>query len=373
MRVTVQRKPQGIALIIVMIVIIVLAVLAGGFAYSMKVETRLAKNSSFDSDMENLGRSGVELARYILAMHLRIPVQGAYTALNQKWANGPATTNELLVEINLDHNQLGLGEFSIRMIDMERRFNLSAIRDDRNSPILQRALEMIGVESPDVSTIVESYLDWVDPDDNKRIHGAESEFYATLNPAAPYVAKNGLMDDVSEFLQINGVTPEIFFGSGRTGLPTGNTRTVASTLGALIPATGANASVGLVDLFTTISTAGLGVNVNTAPFEVLKLLPGIDATGLDDTLARAIIDTRAGPDHTDGTEDDLPFEQRGDLGGVPGMPPGLLNMLSPYLVLQSSIFQVTVEARIGNYVRRYEALLHRRNAQDVAILYFRWL
>src|SRR6476661_8530225 len=87
---------RGIALIIVMIVIIVLAVLAGGFAYSMKVETRLARNSSFDSDMENLGRSGVELARYILAMQLRVTEQASYSALNQKWANGPAGTNELL-------------------------------------------------------------------------------------------------------------------------------------------------------------------------------------------------------------------------------------------------------------------------------------
>src|SRR5262245_26537411 len=124
MRIHLQSRSRGIALIIVMIVIIVLAALAGGFAYSMKVETRLARNASFDSDMENLGRSGVELARYTLAMQLRIPPpQSAYTALNQKWADGPAGTNELLIDISLDHNLLGPGEFSIRMIDLERKFN----------------------------------------------------------------------------------------------------------------------------------------------------------------------------------------------------------------------------------------------------------
>ena len=47
------------------------------------------------------------------------------------------------------------------------------------------------------------------PDDNKRMQGAESEFYVNLNPAAPYVAKNGLMDDISELLLIRGMTPEI--------------------------------------------------------------------------------------------------------------------------------------------------------------------
>lgn len=355
-----QKKSRGIALVIVMIVIVVLAVLAGGFAYSMKVETRLARNSAFDSDMENLGRSGVELARYILAQHLRIPPpQSTYTALNQKWANGPATTNELLIDISLDNNPLGPGEFSIRMVDMESKFNLSAIRDERYSIILQRALEMMGVDATEVTTITESYLDWVDPDNNKRINGAESDFYARLNPAAPYVAKNGPMDDISEFLLINGMTPEIYFGAGSGG-PVPALDSSRSSM--------ATVSAGLRDLFTTISAAGMAVNINTASADVLQLIPGMDAT-----LARAIIDTRAGPDHVDGTEDDLPFEQRGDLAAVPGLTPELLNVMSQFLVLQSSVFQATVEARIGAYVRMYEALLQRRNAQDVTILYFRAL
>ena len=364
MKITLSSRQQGIALIIVMITIIVLAVLAGGFAYSMKVETRLARNASFDSDMENLGRSGVELARYALAMQLRVPQQGAYTALNQKWANGPAGTNELLIGIELEHNPLGPGEFSVKIVDTERKFNLSAIRDERNSMILERALGMIGVDPVDVSTIVDSYLDWVDPDNQKHTQGAESDFYARLNPAAPYVAKNGLMDDISELLLLKGMRPEIYYGSKRTGLTTGR----AGMPVGVLPPVGGSVSVGLVDLFTPISTAGMGVNVNTASPEVLQMLPGMDSA-----LAQAIVETRAGPDHTDGTEDDIPFEQRGDILTVPGMTPEISQILGSFLVLQSSIFQVTVEARIGTYVRRYEALLHRRNAQDVAILYFRWL
>ena len=39
-------------MIIVMLVIVVLSVLAGGFAYTMKVETRLAANNAYESDME---------------------------------------------------------------------------------------------------------------------------------------------------------------------------------------------------------------------------------------------------------------------------------------------------------------------------------
>ena len=62
-----RSSQQGIALVIVMISILVLTVLAGGFAYSMKVETKLARNANSEADLEWLGRSGVEYARWVLA------------------------------------------------------------------------------------------------------------------------------------------------------------------------------------------------------------------------------------------------------------------------------------------------------------------
>ena len=361
------RDQRGIALIIVMIVIIVLAVLAGGFAYSMKVETRLARNSSFDSDMENLGRTAVERARYILGQHLRIPGEGAYSSLNQFWASGIPSTNELLMDMFLENDELPRGHTVIHITDMERKFNLSAIRDERYSPILRKALETMGVDPAHVTDILDSYLDWVDPDDNKRIHGAESDFYVALNPAAPYVAKNGLADDISELLLIRGMTPEIFFGAGRAGsMPAFGAPSKSAPLGQSGAIGGSSA--GLVDLFTTVSAAGMAVNVNTASSEVLQLLPGMDAT-----LAQSIIDTRAGPDHVDATEDDIPFLSRGEIINAPGMTQELLQAMTPFIATQSSVFQIRVEASLGDYVRRYEALVQRRNARDVTILYFRAL
>ncbi len=367
MQIHIQNRKEGIALIIVMIVIIVLAVLAGGFAYSMKVETRLARNSSFDSDMENIGRTAVERVRYMLAMQLRDPFNGRYTSVNHLKNMGPPSTNELVAWIQLENEEKPIGHSSVEIVDMERKFNLTMIRDERFSPVLQRALEMMGVDPLQVTDIVDSYLDWVDPDNNKRIHGAESEFYATLNPAAPYVAKNGLLDDISELLLIRGMTPETFYGAGRAGMNPGlGAAPRSAPLGA--PPGGGGASVGLLDLFTTISAAGTAVNANTASADVLQLLPGMDAA-----LARSIVEARSGPDHTDGTDDDIPFLTSGELINVPGMTPELLSAMGSFLVVNSGIFQVFVDARIGDYVRRYEALLHRRNAQDVTILYFRAL
>ena len=59
---TIHHRPVsegGIAMVIVMISIFVLSILAGGFAYSMKVETRLARNANSETELEWLGRSAI--------------------------------------------------------------------------------------------------------------------------------------------------------------------------------------------------------------------------------------------------------------------------------------------------------------------------
>src|SRR3954462_9470912 len=75
-----QRK-KGIALIMVLVVIAILAVLAGNFAASMKVETMLARNSSFDSQFEWAGSSGIECAKATLS-----DVKDPFICLTQSWA-----------------------------------------------------------------------------------------------------------------------------------------------------------------------------------------------------------------------------------------------------------------------------------------------
>src|SRR5262245_60442457 len=197
-----QSESSGIALVIVMIVIIVLGVLAGGFAYSMKVETKLSQNSGFENDLEWLGRSGVELARYILTETLNVPNE-PWDSLNQRWAGGPMGTNDNILSVSLENNELGPGIFNIKIIDLERKVNITLI-NEVSDPILQQALNMVGADPADISTITDSYLDWIDIDENPHLSGAESADYVNRpNPGySPYVAKNGPIDDLSELLLI---------------------------------------------------------------------------------------------------------------------------------------------------------------------------
>src|SRR5688500_6009680 len=264
MRIIAQRKDRGIALIIVMMVILVLSVLAGGFAYSMKVETRLARNTAWESDMEWLGRSGVELGKYCLAMHLASPPpENMYAGLNQLWAGGPPNpTNEILAAINMKDVPLGPGKFTVTIQDMERKFSLSSITE-ANPGILERALLLVGADSSDIPTIMDSYFDWVDPDHNTHLAGAESPFY--LGMAAPYYAKNGPVDDIREVMLIKGMTEQVLWGSARVGPPAARPRVRRPLSPYLesVRSSGMQSSsgVGLFDLFVPFHGAGQAVNI----------------------------------------------------------------------------------------------------------------
>jgi general secretion pathway protein K len=357
-KIRLQSQSRGIALVIVMIVIVTLGILAGGFAYSMKVETKLASNSSFETDLEWLGRSGVELARYVLFQQMNV-INEPWDSLNQKWAGGPAGTNEVLDAISLEDNELGGGKFSIKITDRERYFNINMV----NEEILAKTMMLVGGDLADHSQFIDSYQDWRDPDDDPRLSGAETSDYLTNpNPGfAPYVARNGPISDISELLMIRGMTPEIFWG------PSGPRRSVRPLSGNNDAGQRDVMGGGLVDMFTPLSSGT--VNINTASAEVLQLLPG-----LDPTLAQSIVMTRAGLDGVDGTEDDMPFRTPGELINVPGMVPQIMQMVAPFCTPRSTTFEVQVDAEMGTYRRQYVALLRRNptNPREILVLSFQW-
>jgi general secretion pathway protein K len=352
MKIRLAKSSRGIALMVVLIAVFALSMLAGAFAYSMKVETKLAVNSNHQSDLEWIGRSGVEYARWILALQLTVP-QEPYDALNQKWAGGPgsmASSNSPLADISLDDFHIGDGKFSLKITDLERKINVNTA----DGPILQQALTVVGADATDIPTIADSIQDWIDRDDNPRINGAESDFYQGLAP--PYMAKNGPIDDLSELLLIHGIreNPEIYSSDYEVQR--------VDQFGNPIPTR--NFAAHLVDIFTPLSTGR--ININTASPLVLQTIPGIDAA-----VAEQIVRIRAGPDGTDGTSDDTPFMNVGELASA-GLPQMASPMLSRYCTVRSSTFAVEINAEIGGSKQTFHAVLGRNNQRDIQILSFSW-
>lgn len=354
LRIAARRAPRtGAALVIVMVLILAMAVMAGAFAYAMKVEAKLAINTQSTPELEWLGRSGVEIGRWVLDAHRRIPGEGTYDGLNQFWAGGPGpidSTDNPFAGLDLREVPIGDGVVSIEIKDLERFINLNSVTE----PVMELAFQVLGMGAGDASNLAGAIVDWRDRDDLEHIKGgAEKSFYAGLNP--PYAPKDGPFDDVSELLRVKGVTPPLFWGDrlggARMEMMGPRDRRQPQSMVA-VDSTGA----GLVDLFTAISANR--VNVNTAPLPVLQTLLGGDVG-----LASQVLQRRSGPDGIDGTEDDQPFRNPAEIPGG-GMSP--VSLFST----QSATFEIRVEARMGSARKRFVGVLRRGAGRDGQLMLF---
>ena len=119
-----KRTDAGVAMVIVMVTIVVLGAMAASLSYSMKVEMTLARNNSLEPELEWLGRSGVEYAKWILAQDaVELGTMAPYDALNEVWAGGPGDfernfDDSPLAGVSLRNNELGPGKFSITIEDL---------------------------------------------------------------------------------------------------------------------------------------------------------------------------------------------------------------------------------------------------------------
>ncbi|MGN6556288.1 MAG: general secretion pathway protein GspK [Verrucomicrobiota bacterium] len=340
-----------------MVAIFVLSVLIGAFAFSMKVETKLAMNANHEAELIWLGRSGVDLARYVVAQQLAIPNE-PYDSLNQKWAGGPGgmnTSNSPLANISLENYQVGKGKISVKITDLERKFNINQADDQ----VLQQAMTVVGVDASAIPEISAAIIDWIDPDDVTRVNGAESDYYQGLDPQ--YYAKNKPIDDLSELLLIRGISLDMYWGSASTNHSIAAFQAV-DRYGR--PVQQPIYPVGLAELFTALSSGK--ININTASINTLRTIPL-----LDENAAAEIIKLRSGPDGADGTEDDTPFRNVGELVNT-GLNRQVIPQISRYCDVRSRTFDVEILAEIGGYTRKFNAIIGRNSPRDVQILSFSW-
>lgn len=91
---------------------------------------------------------------------------------------------------------------SITVEDERGKIPINWIQDDR----IVRMFEEAGASDAQIETLLASFLDWRDGDDDRRPYGAEADDYAPrgIRPA------NGSFRSVDELAEIAGMTPAIF-------------------------------------------------------------------------------------------------------------------------------------------------------------------
>ena len=271
MKISPHTSRRGFAVIVALVSVAVLAMLAGALALFMKVENQLAQNGNDDEKLLWLGRAGVERACWVLAQEPSGP-----SSLKQIWAGGAVDgpeTNSPLAGITLDNFPVGDGAVSLKITELESKFNINRA----NTPLLTSVLTAMGVDASSISLVSDSIQDWIDTDDATKPAGAESDYYQGLTP--PYYAKNAPMDDIEELQLVKGVTPLMFKG-GTAADP--NSPFQHHKLGFGNAPGREDYPFGLRDVFTPFSNGR--VNVNTADVNVLQCLPGMDANSAQNIL-----------------------------------------------------------------------------------------
>ncbi|MBI3779468.1 MAG: general secretion pathway protein GspK [candidate division NC10 bacterium] len=257
----------GMALMVVLWILALLGIIFTTFAFSMRTELAATGNFKEAAEAYYIAEAGVyrAAAEIINADRNVIPDSSLYDALDEHWHTNPSAYENVPV---------GRGNYWVTVTDEESKISLNSATD----PILRRLFSNSGVgDEKLLSTIVDSILDWRDPDNLHRLNGAEDDYYLSL--PTPYRAKNGNFESIDELLLVKGMTPEILYGN------VANPQRRAE-LEAQLPWERKLMSgeyLGVARLLSVFSSGR--VNINTASPEVLMAL-GLTAAEAKIALAR---------------------------------------------------------------------------------------
>lgn len=218
------RQRPGFVLLVVTVVIILLSLAAYSYMGKMETESRAAAMFGRDVEARLAAESAIEYAAAQIALKDTDPTIDVFH-------NPSVFSNQAVNESEIARGQV---RFSIIVTDVvgttgglprsgmmteNAKFNVNRLMefendtDDTTDPFT--AVSYI----PNMTTdICNAILDWIDSDEVARAGGAETLTYQGM--AVPYSARNAPLESIDELLQIQGITPQLFYGedANRNGM-----------------------------------------------------------------------------------------------------------------------------------------------------------
>ena len=245
------RNSSGVALIMVLWVITILTVVALEFSFAMRTEVNITKNFKEELQLYGIAQGGVQ--RAIAELILKHDTRSQQLRKTMKTEEATPEIKEWVPDGRPYALHFDQGECELRIMSEAGKININTISETT----LRKLVGNLGLEVENRDVVVDSILDWRDPDDFLRINGAENDYYQSLKE--PYRCKNANLDSIEELLLVRGVTPDLFYGKKR----------------AKAGEEGAKASdVGLKDIFS-IYAPGEQVDINSASLPVLRAVLGL--------------------------------------------------------------------------------------------------
>jgi general secretion pathway protein K len=256
------RNSRGIVLIMVLWVIAILSVIVLEFSFAMRTEVNIAKNYKEETQLYAMAEGGVQraIAELIYKQDPRVQQKR-----NKNLEEIPPEQREWVTDGRPYSLPFEQGTCEVRITSEAGKVNINMVAE----ATLRKIIGQLGLEGEARDVVVDSILDWRDPDDLYRVNGAENDYYRSLKE--PYDCKNGNLDSIEELLLVRGITPDLFYGKKETKKAEEGVK---------------SEGIGLRDIFSIYSSGGQ-IDINSAPSPVLRVVLGIP-----NEVAQSIIKTR---------------------------------------------------------------------------------
>jgi general secretion pathway protein K len=241
----VTDREAGSVLLLVILILTLISVLVLSWAQEWRTELKLASNFGEAHKCQRLAEAGIYYALGKLVTAKTAEMGGTNAVAPQAQGDSGA-----LWQGDQQPHVLELpdGIVEVRIGDEGGKISLNQATE----PLLLNFFTVLGLPEPQVRIMVDSIQDWRTKGSYPRLYGAKSPYYLSLDP--PYVAKNGKFETVEELAWVRGFEAS-----------------------PLIPQ---------LSRWLTVSPASGGINLNTAPLEVLL------AMGFSREAALNILSTR---------------------------------------------------------------------------------
>jgi len=224
-------REEGTVLLLVILILTLISVLVLSWAQEWRTELKLASNFGEAHKCQRLAEAGI----YYALGKLMTAKMAESTGLQAIAPQTQGAPGDLWQGDQRPHVlELQDGMVEVRIADEGGKINLNLAPEG----LLRNFFTGLGFPEPQIRTMVDSVQDWRTRGSSPRLYGAKSAYYLSLDP--PYVAKNGNFETVEELAWVHGFEAS-----------------------PLIPR---------LSRYLTVQTTKEGINLNTAPLEVLLAL-----------------------------------------------------------------------------------------------------
>jgi general secretion pathway protein K len=282
-------KGQGAALMLALWALFLLSAMVISWAVDIDAQFSVASGANRVLEAEAMACSGAEVALHPLVKK-----------------NSPNLKHHFSVRLSYEAKITGEGG----------RLNLNwlvAGEDPVRLGILRKYLEIKGIDLNERDQMIDTLLDWIDPDNLVRLNGAED--------SDDYHPANALLTRLEQVKKIKGW--EEF-----------------------------TSSPGWDDDLTLNSSGP--IDLTSASREVLLALPG-----MTEPLVDAFLQLRRGPDGIDGTDDDPPFKSLEEIRTVLGLAPEQFAALSNIVGFKDPVFRIVSVGRSGETTRTVQMVVRK--------------